>query len=159
MNIKQNKNKIISDNSKIRSLKEIEDGLDSDVLAKQILIKGENRRIFNDYIFKICENTRVSSKIEEELLKTYIFSGWKLRRMRIIEKDILNKQQEALPYISFNISGEREIKKRIRNISKVEINDEIKENNIEQERLKKEMVKTLRQLREEQKFSKGINTN
>lgn len=155
VDIKQNNYSINSSKPLIRKIKELEDGLNPIVLAKQILIKGENKRIFIDYALKIREKFLIYSKIEEDFLKTYIFSGWKLRRFREIEKNILNLQQKPKgdDFDPIGLSWGLEGKKRIRNISKIQITDEIKENNLTQEKLKKEMAKSLRQLREEQNFN------
>lgn len=150
--IKQNKHIINSYNDKLRSIKEIEDGLDTNVLIKQILIKGENKRIFSDYALKIIKITVTHSKIEEDFLKTYIFSGWKLRRLRELERNYLNRQQGIETDTFFG--PEEKTKKRIRDISKINIDDWVKENNIAQDKLKKEMSKALKQLREEQKVNK-----
>ncbi|MEI8175232.1 MAG: hypothetical protein WCG28_04755 [bacterium] len=150
--IKQNKHNINLSRKEFKSLKELEDGLDPSVLAKQILIKGENKRIFIDYVLKIREKGVVYKKTEEEFLKKYIFSGWKLRRMREIEKNLFNKQQVFDSHF-YGLSGEKDIKRRIRNLSKIEINDEIRGNYLEQDRLEKQMTKALRQLREEQNFN------
>jgi predicted ATP-dependent endonuclease of OLD family len=151
-------NKIKKNKTSIRIIKELEDGLDPHVLAKQILIKGENKRIFIDYVVKIREKGVVYKKTEEEFLKTYIFSGWKLRRFREIEKNLLNSQQkfESYELSTFSSSlGEQKLKRRIRDISRIHINEELQENNLEQEKLKKEMAKALRQLREEQNLNKS----
>lgn len=155
--IKPNKPKISHSKKAVGALKELEDALDPTVLAEQILIKGENKRIFIDYVHKIRKKAVVNSIIEEEFLKTYIFSGWKLRRFREIEKNLLNNQQKFDPHELSFFEEEKNIKRRIRNLSKIEINEEIKENNLEQEKLKKEMTKALRQLREEQNLSKLKN--
>lgn len=157
-NIKQNKNEISIDKNPQEGIKELEDGLDPSVLAKQILIKGENKRIFIDFTLKIRKSTIVNSKIEEELLKKYIFSAWKLRRMRELERRMLNEQQvidSSFDRINFELGG-KNIKRRIRNLSKIHINDDIKENNFEQERLEKQMAKAIRQLREEQKLNNRL---
>lgn len=154
--IKTNKPQINSSKKGQRVIRELQDGLDPVVLGRQVLIKGENKRIFTDYVLKIRERIGTQSKIEEEFLKTYIFSGWKLRRFREIEKNLFNSQQQKPQeenFESLDVSGEYRSKKRVRNISKIEITDEIKENNLTQEKLKKEMVKALRQLREEQNFN------
>jgi hypothetical protein len=146
--IKTNKNHI-------RKLKELEDGLNPTVLAKQVVIRGENKRIFTDYVLKIREKILSHSKVEEEFLKTYIFSGWKLRRFREIERNLLDKQQKPSEdeLDAFEGSWRNNRKRRVRNLSKIKITDEIKENNLTQEKLKKEMSKALRQLREEQKLT------
>ena len=153
INIKQNKSKITLNKRPQRRIKELDDGLDPGVLGKQILIKGENKRIFIDFILKIRKKICTNSKIEEELLKKYIFSSWKLRRLREIEKNILNGQQK-FESNEFTFFGEDKIKRRIRNLSKIKIDDEIKENNLEQEKLEKQMVKSLKQLRAEQGMDK-----
>jgi len=147
-----NKRSIKMNKTSVRIIKELEDGLDPTVLAKQILIKGENKRIFIDYALKIRQKGVLYKKTEEEFLKKYIFSGWKLRRMREIEKNLLNKQQ-VFDTENFNFQGEKNIQRRIRNLSKIQINDEIRDNQLEQERLEKQMAKALRQLREEQSFN------
>mgnify|MGYP006320887427 FL=1 len=158
--IKQNKQHIDFFRKEQGGLKELEDGLDPHVLAKQILIKGENKRIFIDYVLKIREKGVVYKKTEEEFLKIYIFSGWKLRRFREIEKNLLNDQQkfESYELSTFSSSLREQIpKRRIRNISKIHINEELQENSLEQEKLKKEMTKALRQLREEQSFNSKVD--
>ena len=67
--IEQNSDSVSDNKGLIRKIKELEDGLDPIVLARQILIKGENKRIFADYVLKIREKTLTYSKIEEEFLK------------------------------------------------------------------------------------------
>jgi len=153
--IKSNKQPIESFKEGRRLIKELEDGLNPAVLAKQILIKGENKRIFADYALKIREKFLIHSKIEEDFLKTYIFSGWKLRRFREIEKNIFNLQQKPKEgdRDPLDLAWGSSKKRRIRNLSKIQITEEIKENNLTQEKLKKEMAKALRQLREEQKIN------
>ncbi len=145
-------NQIKSDKTPIRKIKELEDGLNPMVLAKQIVIKGENKRIFTDYVLKIREKFLIQTKIEEDFLKTYIFSGWKLRRLREIELNLLNRQQAPSDDELYGPSWGNKRKRRIRNLSKIEITDDINENNLTQEKLKKEMAKALRQLREELKL-------
>ena len=154
--IKPNKNRVGVNNAPIRVIKELEDGLDPSVLSKQILIKGENGRIFTDFVRKIRQNTIVNSKIEEELLKKYIFSAWKLRRMRELEKETLNRQQVYELENPFWELGEKKIKRRVRNLSKIRLNDEVRGIIAEQEKLEKQMIKALRHFREEQSLKNKL---
>lgn len=139
-----NKNKIRQED-----LKNDNNALNPHLLAKQVLIRGENRREFIDFVAKIRSETLIKTKIEEELLKKYIFSAWKLARLRKIEKHLLNKQQ--------SFTEEEELfsntKKRIRNLKRIEITNELLLLNNQQEKLEKVMDKSLRQLREEQKIN------
>jgi len=150
--IKQNK-------YQISHFKELDDGLDPYVLAKQVVIKGERRQIFVDFVRKIREKMPIHSKIEEEFLKTYIFSAWKLRRLREIERIIFNGQQKIakINYAEYGIPEEKGPVRRIRDLSRVYIDDRIKENNAGQDKLKKEMARVLKQLRDEQNATKTIN--
>jgi hypothetical protein len=142
---KQERNK-----SKQLDLRKDKDPLSAKILAKQVLIRGENRREFNDFVAKIRSETLTQTKTEEELLKKYIFSAWKLERLRRMERGLLNSQQA--------FSEEDEIwsdtKRRIRNLDKLKFTNELLLLNNQQDRLEKLMVKTLKQLREEQKFNK-----
>ena len=148
---KQNK-RLQESNKNVQTVNNnIYDSLNPRILAKQIFIKGENKRIFNDFILKIREEVPTHSKIEEEFLKKYIFSAWKLQRMRMLERLFLNKQQtESKGYDFASLSDDRK-KTRIRNLSKIEIDDNLNRIFLLQNSLEKQMVKALKQLREEQK--------
>jgi hypothetical protein len=125
-------------------------GLDPVLLAKQVLIKGENRKEFYDFVAQIRKEIATPTKIEEELLKKYIFSVWMLRRMREVEKDHLNRYQK--------ISDEENMfsskKRRIRDIKRVRIDGGLLAIVERQDKLEKQASKALRQLREERLYRK-----
>ena len=130
------------------------------ILAKQCVIKGESKREFVDFVEQLRVSLHINTPIEEEIFKKYIFSLWKLRRMREMEKNLLNRQQvfqEKEEYDCFGHVIPKKTpskKRRIRNISMVYLNDEIEEVLNFQDKFEKQTTKILRQLREEQKLNK-----
>ncbi|MFA6459202.1 MAG: hypothetical protein WCV79_02290 [Candidatus Paceibacterota bacterium] len=145
-NIKQNID-IVSEDNIVPD--DLNDSLMPQRLAKQVLIKGENKRDFFDLVHHIRVEMRAQTRIEEEFIKKYIFSAWKLRRLREVEKNILEKQNIITEEERYESDGNRP-RQRIRNIKKIRIDTEVELLNDQQERLEKQMVKALRQLREEQ---------
>lgn len=141
--------KIKSNNTSEEELAEIKGNLDPRLLAKQVLIRGESRKEFYDLVAQVCSETLIKTKTQEELLKKYIFSAWKLRRLRELERHTINQQQ--------SFTDEEELfddkKRRIRNLKRVEITSEVLQLNNQQEKLEKQMDKALRRLREEQKIT------
>jgi hypothetical protein len=139
-----------------QTTKELADGLDPRVLVRQVLINGENRRLCFDFINKILGLFVITNKIQEDLLKKYIFCSWKLRRVRELERVLLNNQQvlddfelaERGRFVGKNIS------RRVNDLSKIRLNDEVKEVIAEQDRLERQMTRALKQLREEQRIEK-----
>lgn len=131
------------------------------ILAKQVLIKGENKREFIEFVDKLRTSLNINTQIEAEIFKKYIFSSWKLRRAREMEKNLLNKQQifeeeGKIFYSEFGGAISRSVpskRKRIRNISKLYISDELQEIINFQHKLEKQTTKILEQLREEQALS------
>jgi hypothetical protein len=149
MEIDKNNNQISMINNAQKKIRQSKDSLSPKVLAKQVVVKGENKQEFYDYVAEIREELYPSSKIEEEIFKKYIFSGWKLRRAQMIERNLINKQQ---------VFDEEELvfsdtKRRIRNIKRIELTDKIQEIISYQEKLERQMTKTLKQLRDEQKLN------
>lgn len=142
---KKTLNDLTTDKSYVRSHK---DSLDPRLLAKQVLIRGESRKEFYDFVAQVCAETLIETKTQEELLKKYIFSTWKLRRLRELERHTINQQQ--------SFTDEEELfddkKRRIRNLKRVEMTNEVLQLNNQQEKLEKQMDKALRRLREEQKI-------
>lgn len=145
--LKKNKNGLSSLKGGARAFR---DPLSPSHLQHEILVRGENKRDFFDLVHQICLETPTYTRIEKEFLKKYIFCVWKLRRMRQIEKYLLDKQN------SFVDDGIREIelpgKVRIRNITRIEINEEITHIIFQQDKLEKAMIKALKYLREEQRL-------
>jgi hypothetical protein len=124
--------------------------IDVRALARQVLIRGENKREFYDFAAQLSSELPCLSKIEEQFLEKYIFSAWKLKRMRQLERNLLNKQRV--------FSEEQELfsntKRRVRNISHIRLSQEIETVIFQQEKLEKQMAKALKQLREEQRSEK-----
>ena len=145
--IKMNKNLLNSDNNKQDNLSNFNNYLSPSYLAKQILIKGENKKEFHSFVSKILDENVVNTKIEEEFLKKYIFSAWKLNRLRKIEKNFLDSQQ------SFSEDEKiwSEKNKRVRNLKRVSITQELLLLSREQEQLERTMEKSIKHLRLEQK--------
>ncbi|MFA6397242.1 MAG: hypothetical protein WDK96_00120 [Candidatus Paceibacterota bacterium] len=160
MKINKNKNKIKTIKSTQDKNKSSYDSLNPLILAKQILIKGESRREFVDFVEQLRVSLGINTPVEAEIFKKYIFSSWKLRRMREMEKNILNSQQifqekKEYDYFGDVISKKTPSKKRrVRNISMIYINDEIQKVLNFQDKLEKQTTKILRQLREEQNLNK-----
>lgn len=71
--------------------------------------------------------------------------------MRQIERNLLN-QQQAFTEDELLFSAK---KHRVRNIVRIRINDEIKAVLEQQEKLEKQIVKALKQLREEKRLNRG----
>ena len=163
MKINKNKNQIKSVKNTQGNNKSPYDSLNPLILAKQILIKGENKREFIEFVEQLRVSLHINTHVEEEIFKKYIFSSWKLRRMREIEKNLLNNQQvfekEKDIFTDWGtiIPKKEPVKKRrIRNISMVYLNDEIQEVLNFQDKLEKQTTKILRQLREEQHLLKEV---
>jgi len=153
--LKKNKNGLSSLKGGARAFR---DPLSPSHLARQVLIKGENKRDFFDLVLQTCLETPVHTRIEKEFLKKYIFCVWKLRRMREVERLLLNTQNELPDH------GPREIelggsKVRVTNINRIDINEEILSLIREQEKLEKGMVKALKQLRDEQRLRGNPHQN
>ncbi len=138
--IKQNKESLIPLK---RAEGEINDSLSPSLLAKQVLIKGENRKEFLDLVAKIRAEIHISTQTEEEFLKKYIFSLWKLKRARVMEKNLLNSQQEFTEEEVLSSGAKR----RIRNLKRIRLSEEIQKIISYQDRLEKQTIKALRHLK------------
>lgn len=144
--LERNKKTIIPDSE---NGSKFNDGLDPSRLAKQVLIRGESKKEFIGFAEKILKETPTSTEIEKEFVKKYIFSMWKLKRARVMEKNLLNSQQKFSQeevYLS-------ETKRRIRNLKRIHLNEELQKIINYQDRLEKQAMKALKQLKE---FSKSL---
>ena len=153
---KSRKTKNMNNLSTIKQeVSKFKDPLSPGTLAKQVLIRGENKRDFFDFVEQISQEIHTSTRIEKELLKKYIFSSWKLKRMQGIERRVLNAQNNRPTNSKLEDAEDwGEYKKtRIRNTDKICINEEIKGLLAEQEKLERSTSRSLRQLRNEQKLS------
>jgi len=159
MKINKNKNQIKSIKNVQGKNKSSYDSLNPLILAKQILIKGENKREFIDFVEQLRVSLHINTSVEQEIFKKYIFSSWRLRRAREMERNLLNSQQvfeDEKKVIGEDPVWEKPIfeytpsKRRIRDISKLYINEEIEKVMTLQDKLEKQTTKILRQLREEQ---------
>jgi hypothetical protein len=124
------------------------------MLAKSLLISGESTREFEDFRTILLEELNAQTKIEEFLAEKIIVCGWRLRRAMIAEKHLLNRQnaiteEERLDQDSF---GHGPVRKRIRNISRVDLAQEDARYLAQQQiELQKVANKTIERLRAEQR--------
>lgn len=123
-------------------------------LAKSLLISGENTREFEDFRVPLLAELNPQTKIEDFLAEKIIVCGWRLHRAMIAEKHLLNRQnaiteEERFERDSF---GESTARKRVRNISRVDLSREDARYLAQQQiDLQKLMNKTLERLRAEQR--------
>lgn len=119
-------------------------------LNKSLLLKGEDRKEFEEYRSSLLKELLPCTKIEIILAEKFIISGWKLRRAMVIEKTLLNRQNAITDDERY---GEEHPRKRIRSLQKVDLaKDEMRFISQYQLALEKAMHKALERLREEQKL-------
>ena len=121
------------------------------LLAKKLVIKGENRRELLDLMSRFLKENDPQTEIENILCEKIIISLWKLQRARVIEKNLLDSKNKILDD-SLNWDPDKEdSRKRIRNIKKVRLNDpEIQYVIQYQSDLEKSVQRGLTKLKEEQ---------
>lgn len=116
------------------------------LLAKKLVIKGENRRELLDLMVRFLGENDPQGETQNILCEEIIFSVWMLRRMREHERNHTNRYQRLTEEEkAFSMK-----KKRIRNIKRIRIDGELQAIFSRQEKLEKQMAKALKQLRSEQ---------
>lgn len=129
--------------------------ISSSLLAKKVLIKGENKRKFEELRTKILGEVLPITEIEKILCDKFISAVLKHDRAIEIERNMLNKQNQPIqdeedPFLLDPFSKS---KKRIRNINKVFLNTpDIQKILKYQVSLEKNMLKILERIREEQRI-------
>jgi len=128
MNIETNKNGI-------RNVKATEDkivayktSIKRSVLGRKMLIRGENKRKFEELRQKITTEISPETEIEKILCEKFISAIWKHERTLEVEKNLLSAQnapeeEERLDYYDIPLGGSfpKPIKRRVRNIKKIRI--------------------------------------
>lgn len=123
------------------------------ILAKKLLIRGENLREFEVLRAKIQTEVDPKTEIEKILCEKFISLTWKLQRAIEVEKNIFSQQDpnydnDLDSLLDEGRSGKRH---RIRNIKRIRFNSEELKHIIQyQLDLEKAIQKTLEQLRGEQ---------
>lgn len=142
-------------------------------LGKSLLVRGENKRKFEELRVKVLKEIVPSTEIENILCDKFIFSAWRHRRIVEIERNILSsrntpeinkltQEEEDAEIIDRQfdwdpIKSGAELKKRVRNIKKLKLDDPEMQSLLRHEiAMQKNMLKILERIREEQKLRKGI---
>lgn len=124
-------------------------------LARKLLIRGENRREFEEFRENIHAELVPKTKVENILCEKFIASAWKLRRAMVVEKTLLDRQNSITDEEKYGFGDELGYgtRRRIRNIKKVDLGTENVRHLIHyQLELEKAMQKALERLREEQRL-------
>jgi hypothetical protein len=123
-------------------------------LAKKLLIKGESGREFENFRTDLLKELCPQTKIENFLAEKIIVCAWRLQRATIAERHLLNKQNAISEEEreSFGGYGDLPPRKRIRNITRIDLAQEDAKYLAEQQiELQKVINKTLERLRAEQR--------
>lgn len=124
-------------------------------LAKKVLIKGENRREFEQLESALLRELAPHTKIENILCEKFIIAVWKLNRAMVVEKILLNGQNAITDVESLGVFEDGPGRKRIRNIKKVNLTSGSAQSLIKyQLELEKSMQEALEDLRKEQAMRK-----
>lgn len=116
--------------------------------ARKLVIKGENRKEFEELRAKVLEEILPKTEMENILCERFISAAWKLQRAMEIEKNLLNEQNAISDHERYGSATPRE---RVRNIKKVRLNGPDVQYLIHyQLELEKAMQKALERLRAEQ---------
>ena len=120
-------------------------------LSKKLLVKGENRREFEELRGNILKEMLPVRKIEDILCEKIISAEWRMKRAMVMERNLLNAQNEISEEERDNDSYNSPTRKRVRNIKRVRVNDQEIQYIIQyQIDLEKGLQKALDRLRDEQ---------
>ena len=151
MKTRQNNNPIRKVSEVQRSITLIKQPLRRSLLAKRLLIKGENMRQFEEMRLKMLAEIEPHTEIENILCEKIICALWKIQRAMEIEKNLLNQQNKIRDEEMYDFAYDSTSRKRIRNIKKIRIsNEEVQQVIQYQLELEKGMQKAFERLREEQ---------
>ena len=124
--------------------------------AKKLVIKGENRKEFEELRAKMLEEMLPNTEMENILFERIISAAWKLRRVAEIEKNLLNSQNAITDQERYMSSQPRE---RVRNIKKIRLNSaEVQYLGRYQLDLEKSLQKALERFRAEQALRNAQST-
>lgn len=117
-------------------------------LSKKVVIKGESWREFEKMRAEVLAEIGPQTKIEEIQCENIISATWKLRRARVIERNLLNKENEITFEERHPQPWDPKPRKRIRNIDRVEMQSPEVQNIIKyQTDLEKGIQKALERIR------------
>lgn len=117
-------------------------------LSRKLLIKGESWREFEQMRTEVLTEVGPQTKIEDILCENIISATWKLRRARVIERNLLNKENEITFEERHPQPWDPKPRKRIRNIDRVEMQSPEVQNIIQyQINLEKGIQKALERIR------------
>ena len=124
--------------------------------AKKLVIKGENRKEFEELRAKMLEEMLPNTEMENILFERIISAAWKLRRVAEIEKNLLNSQNAITDQERYMSSQPRE---RVRNIKKIRLNSAEVQYLVQyQLDLEKSLQKALERFRAEQALRNAQGT-
>ncbi len=117
-------------------------------LSRKLLIKGENWREFEQMRAEVLAEIGPQTKIENILCEKIISATWKMRRAMIIERNLLNQENEiTFEELHPDPWGPRP-RKRVRNIDRVQMQSPEVQNIIQyQINLEKGLQKALERIR------------
>jgi hypothetical protein len=137
------------------------------LLGKSLLVRGEDKRKFEELKVKVLKEILPITEIETILCSKFIIAVWRHKRIVEIEKNMLSSQnapdipkRDSFDYdpYEFEFGQRREkTKKRVRNIKKLRLNSpDLQELMKYETALQKNMLKILEHIRKEQKARKDI---
>jgi len=158
MKSNQNKNDFNSVKKRLETLVKPKDDLKRSVLSQKVVIKGENWREFEQMRMEVLAEIGPQTKIESILCEKIISATWKMRRAMIIERNLLNQENEiTFEELHPDPWGPRP-RKRVRNIDRVQMQSPEVQNIIQyQINLEKGLQKALeriRRIRNDEKYEK-----
>ncbi len=159
MQNQKNKKRISSDSEHLESLPSFSVPIRPSELARKLLIKGESWREFEKMRAKVLSEIGPQTEIENILCEKIISATWKMRRAMIVEKNLLNKENEITFEEKHPDPWSPPGRKRIRNIDRVNMQSPEVQNllqyQIELEKALQKALERLRRLRSDQNNGKN----
>lgn len=148
MNKQENKTKLRYVKKRLETLTTFKEPLRRSPLSRKLLIKGENWREFEKMRMEVLAEIGPQTKIESILCEKIISATWKMRRAMIIERNLLNQENEiTFEELHPDPWGPRP-RKRVRNIDRVQMQSPEVQNIIQyQINLEKGLQKALERIR------------
>ncbi len=148
MNKPENKTNLRYFKKRLETLGTLKPPLRRSSLSQKLLIKGENWREFEQMRAEVVAEIGPQTKIESILCEKIISATWKMRRAMIIERNLLNQENEiTFEELHPDPWGPRP-RKRVRNIDRVQMQSPEVQNIIQyQINLEKGLQKALERIR------------
>jgi hypothetical protein len=119
MSAKENNNNLRYVKKRLGALTAPKHDLRPSPLSRKIVIKGESWREFEKMRAEVLTEIGPQTKIEDMLCEIIISSTWKVRRARVIERNLLNKENEITFEEKHPSPWDPKPRERIRNIDRV----------------------------------------